>query len=108
MSIVGDGEVNKPAVLPSSVNEEAPGEMELASYPNPFNPLTTIRFSLPHASHVKLTVYNTLGERVSTLVDEEKAAGVHNVRFDASSLASGVYLYRVGGIYSVHHAACLK
>lgn len=95
MSIVSGGELNKPAVLPGSVNVEAPDEMELASYPNPFNPSTTIRFSLPQASRVNLTVFNTLGEKVVTLVNEEKAAGVHNVRFDASSLASGVYLYRL-------------
>ena len=95
MSIVSGGELNKPAFLRGSVNEEAPGEMELASYPNPFNPSTTIRFSLPQASRVNLTVFNTLGEKVVTLVDEEKVAGVHNVRFDASSIASGVYLYRL-------------
>jgi hypothetical protein len=65
------------------------------NYPNPFNPGTTIYFELPRSSHVSLKVYNTLGQEVSTLVNESKPAGVYTVHFNASALASGVYLYRL-------------
>jgi hypothetical protein len=65
------------------------------NYPNPFNPSTTIQFSLPKASDTKLTVYNVLGQRVATLVNEHMTAGVHSVQFDARSIASGVYFYRL-------------
>jgi hypothetical protein len=73
-----------------------PTEFVLAqNYPNPFNPRTTITYGLPVMSQVRLTVYNLLGQTVATLVDENKPAGVHTAQFDASSLSSGVYLYRL-------------
>ena len=65
------------------------------NYPNPFNPSTTIRYGLLHRSHVSLTVFNTLGQQISILQNGEQAAGYHEVRFDASDLPSGVYLYRL-------------
>jgi predicted GH43/DUF377 family glycosyl hydrolase len=65
------------------------------NYPNPFNPSTTISYALPHRSHVTLSVFNTLGQQVTTLVNGEMEAGNHNVTFDATGLASGVYLYRL-------------
>ena len=64
------------------------------TYPNPFNPLTTIRYGLPHKSVVQLTVFNTLGQQVAQLVNGEIDAGDHEVQFNASNLASGVYFYR--------------
>ncbi|MBD3331217.1 DUF4397 domain-containing protein [candidate division GN15 bacterium] len=65
------------------------------NYPNPFNPSTTISFTLPERSNVTLDVYNMLGQKVETLVNGPKQAGRHEVDFDASSLASGVYFYRI-------------
>ena len=75
---------------------ELPDQFELTgNYPNPFNPQTTIGFSLPEAATVRLTVYDLLGRRVALLVDGNLAAGKHEVRFDASNLPSGQYLYRL-------------
>ncbi len=65
------------------------------NYPNPFNPVTTISFNLVKSSHVKLEVFNVAGERVATLVNESRNAGLHYVDFDASSLSSGIYIYRL-------------
>jgi hypothetical protein len=73
-----------------------PKEFELLqNYPNPFNPITRIRFAVPKSSHVLVEVYNVLGQRVSTLVNEEKQPGYYIVNFNASSLASGFYIYRL-------------
>ncbi len=65
------------------------------NYPNPFNPTTNIRFELRSAQHVSLTVYSMLGQQVMTLVNDRLESGVHQITFDASKLASGVYLYRL-------------
>ena len=63
------------------------------NYPNPFNPGTTIRYELPKSSEVRLSVYDILGREVTVLVNERKNAGVHQVRFDGTRFASGVYFY---------------
>ena len=65
------------------------------NYPNPFNPITTISFSLAKSSSVKLEVYNSLGQKVATLVNTFKAAGNYKAKLDATHLASGIYLYKI-------------
>jgi len=65
------------------------------NYPNPFNPSTTIRFQIPHDGLVSLVVYNTLGQEVAVLVNEVRKAGTYAETFNASRLASGVYVYRL-------------
>ena len=69
--------------------------MHLWNYPNPFNPSTTIKYELPKNSEVRLSVYDMLGREVSVLVNERSDAGVHEVKFDGSTLATGVYFYRL-------------
>jgi photosystem II stability/assembly factor-like uncharacterized protein len=76
--------------------EKVPVEFTLAqNYPNPFNPSTTISFTLPSRSFVSLKVFDLLGREVATLVNENKNAGACSVRYDASTLTSGVYFYRL-------------
>jgi gluconolactonase len=71
-----------------------PGGFDLLpNYPNPFNPSTTIRFVLPHRTSMSLTVFNSLGQQVATLLEGDQGAGVHDVAFDGSRLASGMYFY---------------
>ena len=65
------------------------------NYPNPFNPSTQIRYQVPGASVVRLAVYDVVGREVSVLVNDRREAGVYEVRFDATNLASGVYFYRL-------------
>jgi hypothetical protein len=65
----------------------------LNNYPNPFNPTTTINYQLPVTSFIDLSIFNTLGQKVVTLVSERQATGTYRVNWDASDMASGVYLY---------------
>jgi hypothetical protein len=65
------------------------------NYPNPFNPSTTIKFNLPEAGMVKLTLFNILGQQIRTIVNEFKESGTHTINFDASDLNSGMYIYKI-------------
>jgi uncharacterized delta-60 repeat protein len=78
--------------------------------PNPFNPLTTIRYNLSTASQVSLTVYDTAGRLVTTLIDGWQEAGTHNATFDGSKLASGIYLAKLeaGEFKSVQKLVLMK
>jgi hypothetical protein len=67
----------------------------LMSYPNPFNPTTTIRYSIPQTALVTLKVFDDVGRIVATLVNEKKEAGEHSVLFDATKLGSGIYICRL-------------
>ena len=82
-----------------SVNPSAPdlpaATALFQNYPNPFNPGTTISFTIPHSSFVSVKVYDVLGREVATLFRGEQGAGVHEVEFDGSILASGVYYYEL-------------
>lgn len=75
-------------------NSTTPASFKLYNnYPNPFNPSTTIKYSIPEASYTKLMVYNAVGSVVASLVNETKPAGNYEVEFSASDLASGIYYY---------------
>ena len=90
------------AGTPDGVVEQMPPEhFSLAAYPNPFNPTTTISYQLSAGTHVTLKVYDILGREVETLVNEVQTVGRHEVRFDGSQVAAGVYFYRlIAGNYS--------
>ncbi len=78
------------------VNVELPLQFSLSqNYPNPFNPSTQIEYSIPKDGFVKLTVYNTLGQKVSDLVNGIEKAGQHEITFNGTGLASGVYFYKL-------------
>ncbi len=87
-------------ILFSSVEERQPVEIPSGialwqNYPNPFNPSTIITYALPQHSKVTLAVFTLLGQQIALLQDGEQEAGYHEVRFDASHLASGAYFYRL-------------
>jgi hypothetical protein len=84
------------SVEPAQTLDNLPTAFRLEqNYPNPFNPSTTIRFAIPQRSHVTLKLYDILGRKVATLVDERLQPGEYKVVFDAGALASGVYVYRI-------------
>jgi hypothetical protein len=71
------------------------------NYPNPFNPTTTIEYDIPATSFVTISIFNTLGQEVMTLVHKEQSAGKYSVQVDVSQLPSGIYFYRLtAGKYS--------
>lgn len=85
--------LNKSLILnPSQVSEEY---ALFENFPNPFNPITTIQFTIPEQSFVKLEIYNSLGEKVTTLVSKELEAGTHSFNWNANNLSSGIYFYRI-------------
>jgi hypothetical protein len=87
-----------PVSIEPIATEQLPARFVLEqNYPNPFNPSTTIRYGLPEAGKVNLSIFNLSGQRVLTLVDEVQNAGYYQVYFDPASaqLPSGVYLYRI-------------
>jgi hypothetical protein len=82
--------------VPDTKLSALPQSFELSpAYPNPFNPITVIPYAVPISSSVKLTVYNLLGQQVTTLVDQSKDARYHRVHWDANQVASGIYIVRM-------------
>jgi len=91
---ISDESINKLVILTDNFPDQMTYTLE-QNYPNPFNPTTTIKFAVTKESNVNLSIYNVLGELVSTLVNEQLKTGYHQYEFDASNLASGVYIYRI-------------
>ncbi len=102
ISILSTSELPPPPPTDENVITDIPTEFSLGqNYPNPFNPVTIISYALPANNFVTLNIYNLLGQQVATLVHEIQGAGWHEVSFDASSLPSGIYMYRIqAGEYS--------
>jgi len=99
-SILKSGEsivINNPLINKLNVSENViPKEYSLEqNYPNPFNPSTTIQFSLPKQTVLKINIYNMLGEQLATIAEGTYEAGYHKVTFNAKSLPSGTYIYRL-------------
>ncbi len=94
---VESGEVLYSTVpVSNEVEDEIPDGFELQqNYPNPFNPTTNIPFTLSASSHVYLSVYNLLGQKVATILDTNYGAGKHTVSWDAKAFSSGVYIYQL-------------
>ncbi|MEE8576482.1 MAG: T9SS type A sorting domain-containing protein, partial [candidate division Zixibacteria bacterium] len=93
-----DSTDNFPTVVGDDFDDLDPLPMKTTlypNYPNPFNPTTTLSFSIPEATHVSMAIYNTLGQKVRTLLEQPMSAGEHSILLDASDLASGVYFYRL-------------
>ena len=80
------------------------------NYPNPFNPVTSIEFSLKEKANVRLSIYNSIGEEVAVLLNQEQESGYHKIAFNASDLMSGVYYYEIiaGSFHSVKKMLLLK
>ncbi|MCX8010049.1 MAG: T9SS type A sorting domain-containing protein, partial [Ignavibacteria bacterium] len=86
--------VDVPLIVSVDDKENLPTKYQLyQNYPNPFNPFTIIKYQLPTKDYVQIKVFSLLGAELMTLVDGMKEAGIHQVKFDAKSLASGIYYY---------------
>lgn len=110
IDIDGDGDLDiyskalvlQNQIIPNFVKVNINDEIQLVetyilsqNYPNPFNPTTTIKYTLPQAGEVLLIIYNITGQEVARLIDSIQRAGNHNIIWDASTFASGIYLYRL-------------
>ena len=88
------------SLIPSEIDDLLTNEIPKTyilyqNYPNPFNPATQIRFGLPKPGKVLIELFNILGQKTATILDENKSAGYHTITFDGSKYASGVYVYRM-------------
>lgn len=103
VDVVTSSDIRNEDLIPSGVRLHP-------NYPNPFNPTTSIRYEIPVAMSVELAVYDLLGRKLATLVSEEQIQGHYQVQFDASALASGVYVYRLsaGNLVQIRKMTILK
>jgi hypothetical protein len=81
--------------VPAEFTPAKSDEIVVRAVPNPFNPQTTISYTLPENARVELKIFDVLGREVVSLIDDFEQAGTHSVSFDGSLLASGVYFYRL-------------
>ncbi|HEX9974157.1 MAG TPA: FlgD immunoglobulin-like domain containing protein, partial [bacterium] len=84
----------------SYVSENNKIEFQMHNYPNPFNPETIIKFQLPQPCKVALKIYNPLGQEIRTLVDEQRSAGYHEIKWDgkdnsSTKVGTGIYIYQL-------------
>jgi len=94
--IVGEVIISRTTGIEDDFNGALPTSLTLnQNYPNPFNPATTISFALPERSAVRLEIFNLLGQKVETVVDDVFDAGAHELTWDGSGMPSGVYFYRL-------------
>ncbi len=95
-AFIPEQEVQLKSTPEATLSQGSPLEFALFNnYPNPFNPTTEIKYQLPQAANVTLVVYNIMGQEVARLVNEQKTAGFHSVKWDASNVASGAYIYKI-------------
>jgi Secretion system C-terminal sorting domain len=91
-----EGKIKMIGKITGDVQYQIPTTYELSqNFPNPFNPSTTINYQLPQTGHVTLKIYDILGKEIATVINEQKNPGKYAVHFDASRLASGVYIYQI-------------
>ena len=106
--LITDNRVNKIKILKGSL---IPKEFVLyQNYPNPFNPVTKIKYGIPKKARVELIIYNVLGEKVTTLVNQQQDAGYYLVEWNGNNISSGVYLYTIksGDYFNVKKMILLK
>ena len=96
-----DGTRTESEIVEVEINSQPNEYSLLQNYPNPFNPSTTIKYSIPESGNVSLAIYNSIGEKVETLVNDFKSPGNYEINFNASKLASGIYYYQLrSGVFT--------